>query len=239
VTSQTHETPAWVLLVEDDLNQLVALSLALEQAGFLVKGVSNLDEARQEISQSYIDILVSDIILGADFDAGFSLATWVRQNYPQLPIIFLSDRRNPDDIWQGHQLGALDYLAKPIHPPLLVQKLHNLVRITQGRSQSKVTGLVLSKVDPYLEIDALQACAYWKKTPIDLTLTEFEMLVEMASQPANSLIDYDSLTKATQGVVERNTINTHICRIRQAFRKHDQHFDAIQNVYGRGYRWCV
>lgn len=239
MTRQPHETPNWVLLLEDDPNQRIALSSALEQAGFLVKGVSTLDEARQEISRSYIDILVSDIILGADFDAGFTLATWVRQDYPQLPIIFLSDRRNPDDIWQGHQLGALDYLAKPIHPPLLVQKLHNLVRITQGRAQPKLTGLVPSKVDPHLEIDASQACAYWQKQPIDLTLTEFEMLVEMASQPANSLIAYDTLTKATQGVVERNTINTHICRIRQAFRKHDQRFDAIQNVYGRGYRWCV
>ncbi|WP_006460294.1 response regulator transcription factor [Thiomicrospira aerophila] len=225
-----------VLLVEDDPDQLADLSHALKVAEFSVLEASNQDEAITQLKDADLDILVSDIILDGDFDAGFKLANYVREHYAQLPIIFLSERREADDIWQGHQLGAVDYLAKPLHTPLLIQKLHNLLRITQGRKtyqQDFITALV----DAQLQIQPNQAQISWRHQPVQLTLTEFEMLNEFARHPADTLISYDALTKATQGVVERNTINTHICRIRQAFRKQDPQFDHIQNVYGRGYKW--
>lgn len=234
--AKTSCSQGWVLLVEDDPNQLTNLSAALEEAKFDVILATNLDEALAQLTQYPIDILASDIILHGDFDAGFKLANYVRKQYPQLPIIFLSERREAEDVWQGHQLGALDYLAKPLHIPLLIQKLQNLLRITQGRQTTKSEGFA-AIVDPKLYLHPTHAKVHWQDQPINLTLTEFEMLFEFAQQPAESLISYADLTKATQGVVERNTINTHICRIRNAFRKQDSSFDHIQNVYGRGYKW--
>ncbi len=234
--ADTPLTIGRVLLVEDDPDQLADLSQALKVANFGVLEARNEKDALNQLKGTDLDILVSDIILDGDFDAGFKLANYVREHYVQLPIIFLSERREADDIWQGHQLGAVDYLAKPLHTPLLIQKLHNLLRITQGRKTHYHTAIT-AVVNAKLQIQPTQAQISWCQQPIQLTLTEFEMVNEFAQYPADTLISYDALTKATQGVVERNTINTHICRIRQAFRKQDPQFDHIQNVYGRGYKW--
>ncbi|SFR49929.1 two-component system, OmpR family, response regulator [Thiomicrospira sp. ALE5] len=226
-----------MLLVEDDPNQAEAISEALHQAQFRVLCANNAQQALAHFDAHHIVILISDIILGHEFDGGFMLAKTIRQQCPSLPIIFLSERRDADDIWQGHQLGALDYLPKPLFIPLLVQKLHNLLQVTQGRLMAKTLEPESSVVDVRLTIVTNEAKVSWQNQSIQLTLTEFEMLTAFANQPAETVVTYDALRHATQGVVERNTINTHICRIRQAFRKVDTQFDAIQNVYGRGYKW--
>jgi two-component system OmpR family response regulator len=79
--------------------------------------------------------------------------------------------------------------------------------------------------------------AYWQDNALDLTATEFEMLKQFALTGERGVVTYDTLQESTQGVVERNTINTHICRIRSAFKKIDPEFNLIHNEYGRGYSW--
>ncbi len=223
-------TPAMIALVEDDPLQRTPLEDALKEAGFEVLSFSNRQAAEKALKNNAVDVLISDIILEGERDGGFDLARSLQENGFTAPIIFLSERQDEYDIMAGHALGAIDYLPKPFNINILIAKINNLLKLTktQQHAQAEIDELVL-------DTENLQA--QWKGRPIHLTATEFEMLHQFARAGRNKVVTYDQLKEATQGVVERNTINTHICRIRNAFRKVDPDFNLIQNEYGRGYSW--
>ncbi|SIN92349.1 two component transcriptional regulator, winged helix family [Sulfurivirga caldicuralii] len=219
-----------IAIVEDDPHQLSLLEETVREAGFTPLPYTGRQEALEGIQKARPSILVSDIILGDEMDGGFDLVRDLQQTGIVLPIIFLSERHDEFDIITGHTLGAVDYLPKPYNMKLLIAKIRNLLRLTQS-SQPADSTLENLVVDPE------NLAVTWKGEPVYLTATEFEMLQQFAQAGARHLVTYEALQSATQGVVERNTINTHICRIRNAFRKVDPEFDMIQNEYGRGYSW--
>ncbi len=224
-----------IAVIEDDPIQLESLVTILEQQGFTVEAFTNRQSAEDSFAKSLPNLVISDIILGSEVDGGFDLAKHLLGYKQAIPIIFLSERQSEFDIYTGHALGAIDYLPKPISLNMLIVKVKNLLRIT-GSNQAQSEGDEISKI-PYLELSMEQYKAYWHEKPLDLTATEFEMLKQFAMAGENSVISYEALQASTQGVVERNTINTHICRIRNAFKKITPDFNLIHNEYGRGYRW--
>ena len=227
----TTERKPLIALVEDDPLQQLPLKEALEEAGFNVITYETREEALRGLRQQPVDVLVSDIILKDERDGGFDLVRTLQKEGILLPIIFLSERQEEFDIVTGHQLGAIDYLPKPFNINLLIAKIRNLLKITQtseAPSPHQLDDLTLDEEGLY---------ALWKGKPLHLTATEFAMLKRFIKAGRNRVVTYDQLKEATQGVVERNTINTHICRIRNAFRKVDPDFNMIHNEYGRGYSW--
>ena len=227
----TTERKPLIALVEDDPLQQLPLKEALEEAGFNVVAYETREEALRGLRQQPVDVLVSDIILKDERDGGFDLVRTLQKEGILLPIIFLSERQEEFDIVTGHQLGAIDYLPKPFNINLLIAKIRNLLKITQTSeppSPHQLDDLTLDEEGLY---------ALWKGKPLHLTATEFAMLKRFIKAGRNRVVTYDQLKEATQGVVERNTINTHICRIRNAFRKVDPDFNMIHNEYGRGYSW--
>lgn len=224
-----------IAVIEDDEFQLNILVEALEQQGFNIEAFTNREDAEEYFSNTLPNLVISDIILGSEMDGGFDLAKHLLSYNQPIPIIFLSERQSEFDIYTGHALGAIDYLPKPISLNVLIVKVKNLLRIT-GAPKSENDESDESKI-PNLELALDQFRAYWFGKALDLTATEFEMLKQFATAGENSVISYDALQSSTQGVVERNTINTHICRIRNAFKKVTPEFDLIHNEYGRGYSW--
>lgn len=220
---------ATIAVVEDDPLQRIPLEEALKEAGFDVLNFQNRQEAESALHSTPVDVLVADIILEGERDGGFDLARNLQAKGFSAPIIFLSERQDEYDIMTGHALGAIDYLPKPFNINILIAKINNLLKLTRNQhAQAQIDDLVL-------DTENLQA--QWKGKPLHLTATEFEMLRQFAEAGRNRVVTYDQLKEATQGVVERNTINTHICRIRNAFRKVDPDFNLIHNEYGRGYSW--
>ncbi|WP_029407546.1 response regulator transcription factor [Thiomicrorhabdus sp. Milos-T2] len=224
-----------IAVIEDDERQLNSLVEALKQQGFTITPFTNREDAEASFAESLPDLVISDIILGSEVDGGFDLAKHLLNYNQPIPIIFLSERQSEFDIYTGHALGAIDYLPKPISLNVLIVKVKNLLRIT-GAPKSNNANDEKSKI-VNLELAPEQFKAYWHDKPLDLTATEFEMLKQFAMAGESSVISYDALQSSTQGVVERNTINTHICRIRNAFKKITPEFNLIHNEYGRGYSW--
>lgn len=224
-----------IAIIEDDPIQQESLVTALEQQGFIVESYSDRDSAEKAFAEKLPNLVISDIILGSEMDGGFDLAKHLLSYNQPIPIIFLSERQSEFDIYTGHALGAIDYLPKPISLNVLIVKVKNLLRITSSNS-SVAQDDDKSKIEE-LELVSDQFKAYWHGKVLDLTATEFEMLKQFAIAGEGSVITYDALQKSTQGVVERNTINTHICRIRNAFKKITPEFNLIHNEYGRGYSW--
>ncbi|MCF6345452.1 MAG: response regulator transcription factor [Thiomicrorhabdus sp.] len=231
----TSNTDFRIAVIEDDPIQLESLVTSLEQQGFAVDAFDNRQSAEESFDASLPDLVISDIILGSEVDGGFDLAKHLLGYQQAIPIIFLSERHSEFDIYTGHALGAIDYLPKPISLNMLIVKVKNLLRIT-GNTQNQSEEDEKSKIQ-YLELSHDQYKAYWHEKPLDLTATEFEMLKQFALAGEESVVSYDALQSSTQGVVERNTINTHICRIRNAFKKITPDFNLIHNEYGRGYSW--
>ena len=76
----------------------------------------------------------------------------------------------------------------------------------------------------------------WKNQPVNLTPTEYDILHALLNAPTG--VSIEDLVKATrQGVVEDNTINTHILHIRKKFKQVDARFACIKTRYGFGYSW--
>lgn len=223
-----------ITVVEDDPLQLENLETALKEQGFQVLTFTNRAAAEASFSEQLPDLVISDIILGNEVDGGFELAKHLLSFDTAIPVIFLSERQSEFDIYTGHALGAVDYLPKPISLAVLTAKVKNLLRITgsihagEGQQKSVINGLTLAENE---------FKAYWDDEPLDLTATEFEMLKQFALTGEKGVVTYEKLQESTQGVVERNTINTHICRIRNAFKKVDPEFNLIHNEYGKGYSW--
>lgn len=224
-----------IAVIEDDPIQLENLVTALEQQGFMVDSFNNRQSAEESFAAGLPNLVISDIILGSEVDGGFDLAKHLLGYNQAIPIIFLSERQSEFDIYTGHALGAIDYLPKPISLNMLIVKVKNLLRIT-GNTNTSNPDEEASKI-PHLVLVQDQFKAYWFDKPLDLTATEFEMLKQFAIAGESSVVSYDALQASTQGVVERNTINTHICRIRNAFKKITPDFNSIHNEYGRGYSW--
>lgn len=230
-----HNTDYRIAVIEDDPIQLESLVTGLEQQGFVVDSFQDRESAEASFAESLPNLVISDIILGSEIDGGFDLAKHLLSYNQPIPIIFLSERQSEFDIYTGHALGAIDYLPKPISLNVLIVKVKNLLRIT-GVSQSSNNESERSKIAD-LELAPDQFKAYWHGEQLDLTATEFEMLKQFATAGESNVVSYDALQASTQGVVERNTINTHICRIRNAFKKVTPEFNSIHNEYGRGYSW--
>jgi len=224
-----------ITIIEDDLLQLENLTTAMKDQGFKVNAYADRKSAETSFETALPDLIILDIILGNEIDGGFEIAKHLLSFETAIPVIFLSERQSEFDIYTGHALGAVDYLPKPISLAVLTAKVKNLLRIASPHSvsmastgNSKINGLTLAN-------DEFKA--YWNKHRLDLTATEFEMLKQFAITGDKGVVTYKILQESTQGVVERNTINTHICRIRNAFKKVDADFEFIHNEYGRGYRW--
>lgn len=222
-----------LMVVEDDIQQQNAIVEALSADTIDIEVYSLREPAQKRFEHQLPDLLICDIILGSEVDGGFDLARNLQTYQRPIPIIFLSERQSEFDIMAGHDIGAVDYLPKPVSLAVLKRKVDNLLRLTQPNLSPKPAEHFIRD----LTLDNSNLKAYWLQQSLSLTVTEFEMLEQFAITPVGDVVSYQQLQTATQGVVERNTINTHVCRLRNAFKKITPEFDAIHNVYGRGYRW--
>jgi len=180
------------------------------------------------------DLVVIDINLRDDVEGGFELCRELRSRAADLPIIFLTARDSEFDAVSGLRLGADDYLTKDISLPHLMARIAALFRRLDAMSKPQAAESRITRGD--LEIDTDRMMISWQNQPIGLTLTEFWLVHAMARYPGH-VKNRQQLMDAAQAVLDDNTITSHIKRIRRKFVAVDADFNAIETVYGMGYRW--
>lgn len=227
-----------IAIVEDDPDQRNNYVDAITKKGYDVTAYSNRQEALKGFEQELPDLVILDIILGDEVDAGFEICRDLLARAPALPVIFLTERIAEIDKISGLRLGAWDYLPKPISLDYLAERISSLLRINEARLQS-TAGSASAKMVGELSIDQEALLVSWKGQPINLSGTEFRMLAKLVRVPGHA-VSYDTLMNATmQSLVTNNTINTHMRNIRKKFESIDPEFDCIKSEYGFGYRWSV
>ena len=220
-----------IAIVEDDPDQQSNYVDAITRKGYDVIAYSSRDDAIAGFEKELPELVILDIILGDEVDAGFEICRELLSRAPSLPVIFLTERIKEIDKISGLRLGAWDYLPKPITLDYLAERISSLLRISEARNQSNATGSNSAKVIGDLSIDQEALLVSWKGNAINLSGTEFRMLAKLVRLPGHA-VSYGTLMNATmQSLVTNNTINTHMRNIRKKFETIDPDFNAIKSEY--------
>ena len=170
---------------------------------------------------------------------GMELLQRLRQR-TSLPVIFLTSKDEEVDEVMGLRLGADDYIKKPFSQRLLLERIRALLRRNET-SRAEGSGATPSGVMTRgeLVLDETKHQCLWKTKDIQLTVTEFLLVKALATRPG-MVKSRDQLIDAAYGeniYVDDRTIDSHIKRVRKKFRNVDEEFNAIETLYGIGYRY--
>ncbi|MEM7365257.1 MAG: response regulator transcription factor [Pseudomonadota bacterium] len=168
-----------IAIVEDDPDQRSNYVDAITRKGYDVTAYSSRDDAIAGFEKELPELVILDIILGDEVDAGFEICRELLSRAPSLPVIFLTERIKEIDKISGLRLGAWDYLPKPITLDYLAERISSLLRISEARNQSNATGSTSAKVIGDLSIDQEALLVSWKGNAINLSGTEFRMLAKL------------------------------------------------------------
>ena len=221
-----------IAIVEDDPQQRAHYADALRSNGYKVSEYKSRQQAIKGFEQELPDLAILDIILGSEVGGGFEVCRDLKQRSPQIPVIFLTTRGDELDKIYGLQLGAWDYQTKPVSLEFLITRVDSLFKIKETSVNHNVETRALGDI----EINPASMRVTWKDIQVELTPTEFDILSALLANPEG--VSIEELVKATrQGLVEDNTINTHILHIRKKLKKVDPGFNCIKTRYGFGYCW--
>lgn len=220
---------AHILLLEDDQSFGYILSEYLQMQNLLVNWVKSGEEALKALEKKSYDLAILDIMLpGID---GFELAHLVKEKYNYLPFIFLSAKSLKIDKLKGFNVGAYDYITKPVDEELLVAKIRALLNQV---NKSQPTSNIEFKIGGY---DFFPTTFQLKFNGefIKLTGTETKLL-RMLCEEKNHLL---SRKKALQQIwgsndeFSRKSMDVFVSRLRKYLSK-DPHI-KIENIHGQGF----
>jgi len=219
-----------VLVVEDEVDIADLIMFNLQRAGYGVlkahDGIAGAETAIRERP----DLVVLDLMLpGRD---GYSVFREIRRDArtSHIPVIMLTARAQTEDRIQGLEAGADDYLTKPFSPKELVLRVNAILRRADGPP-----GTVEYEFGPF-RFDKNAVRFYLENEPVDLTATEFKLLLYLCERSGKPQ-DRNDLLRTVWGYsdeVHSRTLDTHMKRLRQKLGPHGA---LVETVRGVGY--CV
>ena len=229
-----------IALVDDDRNILTSVSIALQAEGFVARVYTDPTVALKAVGENPPDLAVLDIKM-PQMD-GMELLRRIRE-HSAVPVIFLTSRDDELDEALGLAMGADDYISKPFSQRLLIARIRAILR-RQELAKGEATASEDAREQPLLErgrltMDPARHKVLWEGKEVTLTVTEFMILEALAQRPGvvktrNQLLD---VAYQDDVYVDDRTIDSHIKRIRRKFRAVDPAYDAIETLYGVGYKF--
>jgi two-component system response regulator ChvI len=228
-----------ITLVDDDENIVASISLALESHGHTVKAYFDGASGLAALESDPPDLVILDVKMPR-MD-GMEVLRRLRAG-TEIPVIMLTSKDDEIDEILGFNLGADDYIHKPFSQRLLLERVKAVLRragIEAPGGPAESAGGSKAIKRGRLTLDPARHDCLWDNRPVRLTVTEFLLLQSLAARPGfvksrDNLMDaaYDD-----QVYVDDRTIDSHIKRMRKKFRQVDKTFDAIETLYGVGYRY--
>lgn len=218
-----------VLVVEDEIEIQNLISLLLNREGFEVFKAGSVHEAYDLLKKIDIHIVTLDWMLPGT--SGVDFIDYLKKNYPDLKIMMLTAKSEPDDIVQGLDRGADDYLVKPFEPSVFQARVRALSRRVQLLDKS--TKPILQYKDLTIDPEKYEVVLGHKK--LDLTPSEFKLLVCLV-QSEGTVQTRDKLIQYIQGEgvnVTGRTVDTHIFGLRKKLEHLGENIDTIRGI---GYR---
>jgi DNA-binding response OmpR family regulator len=226
---------AHIVLVDDDSALLDVLKLSFEEGGYDVETASDGATALAQIRRKAPDLVVCDVNLPR-ID-GFALCRTLRAEGSPVPIILLTSRDSEIDEALGLELGADDYVTKPVRTRVLLARVAALLRRQVMRAGPPGAASLVRTGELTLDVERLES--RYRDVPVTLTLTEFRLLEALARRPGIVLSRERILeiVRGDESVVAERIVDTYVRRLRRKLETIDPHFAALETVIGAGYRW--
>lgn len=240
-----------ILVVEDEKDIRDLVELYLQKAGFDTVSAMDGQEAFRKIQNSKPALIILDLMLPEMDGKELTKLLKARDQTKQIPIVMLTAKGEEVDRIVGFELGADDYISKPFSPRELVLRVHAVLkRMEKGKESATVGADLVSAHSPPrtgqpqglplhigdLEIDESNFQVHIKGKVVELTKTEFSILVELVKSKGR-LKTREALLEAVWGFDsygDSRTIDTHLSRLRQKLGKAGE---KIETVRGMGYRF--
>jgi two-component system OmpR family response regulator len=221
-----------ILVVDDDAHIRDVLSFALGKAGMTIAEAGDGEAALREVERDRPDLVVLDINMPR-MD-GLEVCRRLRAE-GDLPILFLSSRDDEIDRVVGLELGADDYVVKPFSPREVVARVSAILK--RGGRALDEAGPKAAVVHNKLRLDPEAWEARWDGREVPLTVTEFQLLLLLASLPSK-VFTRDNIIDRLHGpgfAITDRTIDSHIRNLRHKFGAKGGG-DLIETRPGVGYR---
>lgn len=223
-----------VLVVDDEFAIRDMLRMALEIVDFRCLEADNIQDAHSMIVDRRPDIVLLDWMLPGG--SGIELLRRLKreESTREMPVIMLTAKTTEDNVIQGLDVGADDYITKPFAPRELIARIRALLRRSgsgENADRMQVSELVL---------DAKSRRVFLGERALDMGPTEFNLLQFFMSHPEraysrNQLLDQ---VWGANVYVEERTVDVHIRRLRKALQADGTDYSGlIQTVRGTGYRF--
>lgn len=222
-----------ILLVDDEKDIVEFLQYNLTQEGFAVFTAYNGKDALKQLSQNP-DLIILDIMMPEM--NGYDVCKSIRKDpeHEHTPIIFLTAKSGEVDEILGLELGANDYIQKPISPRKLIARVKSNLRNVETAAEDKNIQPIIT-IGP-LNIDRGKYIVSIDGKEMIFPRKEFEVLFFLAKNPGR-VYSRDDLLKDVWGsdvyVVDR-TVDVHIRKIRE---KLGRYADLIETIKGVGYKF--
>ena len=234
---------AKILVVEDEHHLAQGLSFNLEADGHDVDVIGDGDTALQRLREvpGKFDLVVLDIMLpGRD---GFEVASELRRSGDFIPILMLTARGRPEDVLQGFESGADDYLPKPFELQILLARVRGLLRrsgwsrVNDQRTTAPATGEIFSFAGNTLDMSALELRV--GTMPYHLTLMEAELLRYLLKN-AGKAVSRKAILEDVWNLHEdtdTRAIDNFIVRLRRFLNEDPAKPRHVLTVRGVGYKF--
>ena len=223
-----------ILVVEDEASIAEVVSLYLKRAGYNVQIAADGRQALNILERQIPDFVILDLML-PEVD-GLALTRWLRDR-SDVPIIMVTARREEIDRIAGLEMGADDYVVKPFSPQELVSRVRAVLR-RLGREQAGAESERMLSFDT-ITINSLTRVVMVKKSQIELTAKEFDMLYLLARHPKQVFTRNQLLERVWGGAeyIDPGTVTVHVRRLREKIESDPSSPEHLLTVWGVGYKF--
>lgn len=220
-----------ILFVEDESDLTLIVVNTLEEQGYLVETAIDGIEGLSKFKAQKFDIIVADVMMPR-LD-GFSMAREIRKISPTIPLLFLTAKSTVDDVEEGFEIGANDYIKKPFELRELLIRIKALLRRTAATDRERVF-----HIGEYVFNLAAQTITYKGNETV---LSHFESkILELLASNIGQTVDASKLMIAVwdkDDPSNRNSMHGYIHKLRRILR-HDSNISII-NQRGFGYMLTI
>lgn len=222
-----------ILLVEDDLALAMGIEYSLKAEGYIVDVSHEVKTSKTLIVENNYDLIILDVMLPDG--NGFQLCEYIRQDN-NTPVIFLTAQDEEVNIVMGLELGGDDYITKPFRIKELLSRIKAVLRRTKGVRDK---GILISN---NIKLSQIENSVYSNDKEIQLTPSEFKLLVNLMKHPRQALTRLkilEDLWDVDGDFIDDNTLSVYIRRLREKIEEDSSNPIYIKTVRGIGYRWDV
>jgi two-component system alkaline phosphatase synthesis response regulator PhoP len=221
-----------ILVVDDEEDILELVRYNLSREGYRVTGSLTGEDALRKVRSDTFDLIVLDLMLPGMDGLAFTKTIKNDSRLRSIPIIMLTAKGEEADIVTGLELGADDYITKPFSPRVMIARVRAALR---RRKEAPEDEMAIVKIHD-LEINPGRRSVLAKGDPIDLTYTEFQLLLLLARRPGwvftrSQIVD---LIRGSDYPVTDRSVDVQIVGLRKKLGTYGKYIETVRGV---GYRF--